>query len=104
MAYRSFSLSGFEARGVRKVIYIMVTLKGAMKSCQPLVLLASAGKATPSNCRDILLSHRYRLIMETLFGTTAKVVGMVKILWIGTIGSQALSGPRDGPIRVQFTD
>ena len=64
MAYRSFSLSGFEARGVRKVTTTLCDFKrGSEKLPTP---SPATRWATPSNCSDILLRHWYRLSVETL--------------------------------------
>jgi len=59
-----------------------------VKSC--FALVSACALATLSNCRDLSPSQWYRLGSERISGTAAKVVGMVRIHWIETIGSQAL--------------
>ena len=54
---------------------------------QPVVIMHTA---TLSNCRNILSCARYRQSGETSVGTAGKLVGMVIIRVIGTIGSQVL--------------
>jgi hypothetical protein len=97
MAYRSFSLSGFEARGVRKVYPPVDFKRGSEKLPTP----SLRNEATPSNCRKVLLSQWYRLHLETSASAGVKATGMVTTYWIGTIGSQVL---RVLNLWMQFTD